>query len=130
MSVSEAMHKISATEFIDWCLFLEREYNEPSRTDHYLVQLTYYVYLLQFILGGDPKKKPEEFVIKFDFDAAREKMNAEIQEPTEEELELQRQVVLAQQKAFWRAGLGMLGNKGAGQKVKTVMPPSPPKKKV
>jgi hypothetical protein len=64
-SVAEAKDEISATEFIRWVAFFEREWNEQDRLIYQLAQNSYQTYLLMFIFGGTPTKTIEDFVLEF-----------------------------------------------------------------
>jgi hypothetical protein len=66
MSVSRAKSEITATEFLRWCAYLERDVNDFHREDHYRAEIAYQLYRLQHILGGTPRLRREDFLLRFE----------------------------------------------------------------
>lgn len=52
------------TEFIRWAEYFRRKDARHDETELLLAQLTYYVYRIPFMLGGEPDKKPTDFLLK------------------------------------------------------------------
>jgi len=73
MPVEQVKEETTASQFIMWQEFLEREINEFHREDWYFAQLAYHLYCIPFkiswIFGGktQPSKEPKDFLIQFKF---------------------------------------------------------------
>lgn len=63
MPVAACMRKITHREFLGWLYWLESQWNEPSRSDYYLMQVAAEV---RRVLRKNPSKiKTEHLLIKF-----------------------------------------------------------------
>ena len=52
MPVSECVTRVSYPEFRSWQLKFRKDWNKPSRTDHYLMLIAHRIL---YVLGGQPK---------------------------------------------------------------------------
>lgn len=43
MTLSELSVRMSHREFQGWCTWLDKKWNEPDRTDHYLMQIASFI---------------------------------------------------------------------------------------
>lgn len=65
MSVTRCRREVSSSEFVRWMILFDEELEDnPPAAWLLLAQLTYWVYRLQFILGGTPQKTIEDFLPK------------------------------------------------------------------
>jgi hypothetical protein len=71
------MQRISHREFLLWCDYLDEEWNTPSRSDHYLMQIAQEV---RRVLSKKPNKiKLKEFLFKFTRSSEKERQKPEEQ---------------------------------------------------
>lgn len=75
--VGELMSRISSTEFLEWCLFLEKkrksELAQPTKIEHYLAALRMDVHNA---FSKKQTSKIERFLLSFTTDKAKPKDNA------------------------------------------------------
>lgn len=63
MSVGRCKWEVSSSEFVRWMILFDEELEErPPALWLLIAQLTYWVYRLQFVLGGTPNKTIEDFL--------------------------------------------------------------------
>lgn len=74
MSESRAMAEVTSTGYLRWIRRFRDEMNEPSRADYYAAQTAYHVNLLTWVVcnmfnprRGQYERKPDDFLIKFEF---------------------------------------------------------------
>lgn len=114
-SLSETKSSVTVGEFSDWLFLMDGEWNERTKLDWYLAHICYYLYLLQFILGGSPTKKPDDFLLKFDEAQPKDK----VEDPS----------AIAERSKMFKTGLlasfgfNSDGTRKDGVKVKTRTPP-------
>jgi hypothetical protein len=142
MSVARAKRETTSTQFLMWKVKFQQEWNEKSKTDHYLAQIAYEIHLLRVAWTGCSQKPPDDFLITFDFRKPipkEEEIVEYVFEPLEQyyheqqikpeltvEQEEERERRARQSEAFW---LRLFGGFSAGGKVKTQKPPPQPPKK-
>lgn len=67
MSVSEAKSSITSSEFIRWCVYLERDHNAFHREDYFFANIAYELYLQRCLwTESKPTLKMEDWLIKFE----------------------------------------------------------------
>lgn len=118
MAVSDAKHRVTATEFLRWQEKFHREWNRHTKQDNFLAQVAYEVYLMRYYFAtwaGVKDSSPakfEEFLIKFSFDGKpteeQKETVTEFEQETTEHLEaIQSQANLS--KTAWLVASGMDG---------------------
>jgi len=88
MPLQRVQRETTATEYVEWCHFLELEWNNPSRSDFYAAQTAAEV---RKLFAKNPRNiKTEDLLLTFDTGAHKKS----------------KQVSTEQSKAFWFAFTG------------------------
>lgn len=56
----------TSSEFVQWMLYLKKDWNSPSRTDLYLAQIAYQIVRMNVGKKDRTKVKMKDFILKFD----------------------------------------------------------------
>lgn len=103
LTIAEAMVRVSYREYMVRLHWLENQKNEPSRTDHYLMQIARYLDAIW------AHKKKLEDLLKFKLPFVQMKRQSV---PTPQSAGQQRE---AQSRTMWGATLGAIHAKRLGQ---------------
>ena len=89
MPVSECIRRVSYREYLGWMERFKEEWNSPSRTDYYLMQIA-------MVLLGTKKGKVDDLKIPFKFKSE-----------THHDVTMTAEQATAMAKARWHARLGV-----------------------
>jgi hypothetical protein len=68
MSVQECQRKVSSSEFVEWCVVLDEEWNEHSKQDYYLAQISHAIWTFIYARADQKKSlKLSDCLMEFEF---------------------------------------------------------------
>ena len=107
MPLNECMQKVTYREYLTWQAWLDDEWNRPSRSDKYLMQITLYLWRVLHLFAKNIPTEPTLKELEIKFEKVKPK-----KEPTKEEIKEKEQRELSWAKAKWAGFLNYsLGKK-------------------
>lgn len=100
-TVGECKATMSYRERNQWLAFAEMQKNQHEKQDWYLAQIAYELYLVKFMLGGKPKHKLNDFLLKFQ---VKQDKDPSLMTPAEKREYVNEKAAVS--KAFWEAIVG------------------------
>ena len=91
-----------------WLIYIEQQRHIHEKQDWYLAQIAYELYLVKFMLGGKPKHKISDFLLKFETPIEKK-----FEQMTSREKREYIDKKAEQSKSFWQA---MVGKKATEKK--------------